>query len=179
MIREGGRTSYLGDVLAVVVADNRQTARRAAAMIEIDYDVLQPMVDPVRVVDSPDPAVWELEGNTLSTSTYSRGDAEAALANAAYTVDEVFQTQRIEHAFLEPEATLAVPTVSDGADEPDSLYVYTGGQGIPDTILRAPHWGIPLLIIMLQFPEHWRLTNIWSKVITFWRRKNRSLPSAQ
>jgi aldehyde oxidoreductase len=141
MIREGGRTSYLGDVLAVVVADTRQLARRAAELIEVDYDVLDPMVDPVRVVESSDPAVWELDGNTLSTSSYSRGDVEAALESAAFTVDEVFQTQRIEHAFLEPESTLAVPSATvpsatvpggDGADEPESLYVYTGGQGIWD-----------------------------------------------
>ena len=132
MIREGGRTSYLGDVLAVVVADTHRLARRAAELIEVEYDVLEPMVDPVRVVESSDPAVWELDGNTLSTSTYSRGDADAALESAAFTIDEVFQTQRIEHAFLEPESTLAVPTVRDGADEPDSLYVYTGGQGIWD-----------------------------------------------
>jgi xanthine dehydrogenase molybdenum-binding subunit len=127
----GGRTSYLGDVVAVVVADDRVTARRAAALIEVTYDVHEPMVDPVRVVESDEPAVWELDGNVLSRSTYARGDVEAALAASAHTVDEVFQTQRIEHAFLEPESTLAVPTLApDGATE--SLYVYSGGQGIWD-----------------------------------------------
>jgi xanthine dehydrogenase molybdenum-binding subunit len=132
MIGEGGRTSYLGDVLAVVVAETRQIARQAVELVEIDYDVLEPMVDPVRVVETAEPAVWELDGNILSTSKYQRGDVEKALAGAAFTVDEVFQTQRIEHAFLEPESTLAVPTVSDGATEPESLYVYSGGQGIWD-----------------------------------------------
>ncbi len=132
MIGEGGRTSYLGDVLAVVVADSRQIARRAAELVEVDYDVLEPMVDPVRAVECTESAVWELDGNILSTSTYRRGDVDAALAGAAFTVDEVFQTQRVEHAFLEPESTLAVPTVVDGAAEPESLYVYSGGQGIWD-----------------------------------------------
>jgi xanthine dehydrogenase molybdenum-binding subunit len=132
MIREGGRTSYLGDVLAVVVADSRQIARRAAELVEIDYDVLEPIVDTVRAVEWAESAVWELDGNILSTSSYRRGDVAAALASAAFTVDEVFQTQRIEHAFLEPESTLAVPTVADGAVEPESLYVYSGGQGIWD-----------------------------------------------
>ncbi len=127
----GGRTSYLGDVLAVVVADDRATARRAATLVEVTYEVHEPMVDPVRVVESSEPAVWELDGNVLSRSTYARGDVEAALAASAHTVDEVFQTQRIEHAFLEPESTLAVPTLApDGVTE--SLYVYSGGQGIWD-----------------------------------------------
>ena len=126
MIPVGGRTSYLGDVLAVVVATDRETARRAAELVSVDYRPLTPMVDPVRVVDDAEPAVWELDGNVLSRSTYARGDAESALAGSAFTVEETFQTQRIEHAFLEPESTLVVPTDDDG------LYVYSGGQGVWD-----------------------------------------------
>ena len=130
MIPVGGRTSYLGDVLAIVVADTRQIARDAAELVTVDYEVHEPMVDPVRVVESSEPAVWELDGNVLSTSEYSRGDVEAALASSAFTVEETFQTQRIEHAFLEPESTLAVPS-GDSTDD-RSLYVYSGGQGIWD-----------------------------------------------
>ena len=129
MIPVGGRTSYRGDVLAVVVADTRQNSRAAAELIDVTYDVLEPMVDPVRVVESDEPAVWELDGNTLSTSTYSRGDVDAALAASAHTVTETFQTQRIEHAFLEPESTLAIPS---GSGDDQTLYVYSGGQGIWD-----------------------------------------------
>jgi len=129
MIPEGGRTSYLGDVLAIVVADTRELARAAAAAVEVTYEAHAPMVDPVRVIQSDESAVWELDGNILSTSTYSRGDVETALAESAFTVDQTFQTQRIEHAFLEPESTLAVPS-GDGDDR--SLYVYSGGQGIWD-----------------------------------------------
>ncbi len=129
MIRVGGRTSYRGDVLAIVVAETRQIAREAVELVAVEYDVLEPMVDPVRVVDSDVDAVWELDGNRLSTSTYSRGDVDAALESAAYTVSETFQTQRVEHAFLEPESTLAIPS-GDGDER--SLYVYSGGQGIWD-----------------------------------------------
>ena len=42
-------------------------------------------------------------------------------------VEEVFRTQRIEHAFLEPEATLAVPDRDAG-----TMHVYSGGQGVWD-----------------------------------------------
>jgi len=103
----GGRTSYLGDVLALVVADDRETARRAA-------------------VATDEPAVWGLDGNVLSTSRYARGDVDAALAGSAHVVRETFRTQRVEHAFLEPESTLAVP----GPD--GTLHVYSGGQGVWD-----------------------------------------------
>lgn len=143
-IPEGGRTSYMGDVLAIVVAETREIARRAAASIQVDYTVHSPIVDPVRAIDHAEDAVWTLDGNVLSTSAYRMGDAEAALADAAHTVEETFQTQRIEHAFLEPESTLAVPvaagqrlpltngTTAGGPVDHDRLMVYSGGQGIWD-----------------------------------------------
>ena len=125
-IPEGGRTSYLGDVLAVVVAGDRETARHAAMLVDVEYVPLAPFSDPVVAVGSDEDAVWGLDGNVLSVSAYSRGDAEAALAESAHVVDDVYQTQRIEHAFVEPESTLAVPTDDGG------LYVYSGGQGVWD-----------------------------------------------
>ncbi|GIS99180.1 MAG: hypothetical protein CM1200mP26_08930 [Acidimicrobiales bacterium] len=130
MIPEGGRTSYLGDVLAVVVADDRETARRAAALVELEYVPLTVYSDPVVAVVADEDAVWELDGNVLSVSTYARGDTEGALAASTHVVEEVFQTQRIEHAFVEPESTLAVPVVAD--DGSPGLHVYSGGQGVWD-----------------------------------------------
>jgi aldehyde oxidoreductase len=70
--------------------------------------------------------VWGLDGNVLSTSTYARGDVDTAISEAAHVVHNVFETQRVEHAFLEPESTVAVP------GEDGSLHVYSGGQGIWD-----------------------------------------------
>ena len=127
LIPEGGRTSYLGDVLAVVVAGDRATAERAAALIEVDYEVLTPMVDPDAALAADEDAVWGLDGNELSRSAYARGgDVEAALAASAHVVTETFQTQRVEQAFLEPESTLAAPR-ADGV-----LQVWSGGQGVWD-----------------------------------------------
>jgi aldehyde oxidoreductase len=126
LIPEGGRTSYLGDVLAIVVADTRQHAYEAAALVDVEYQVLAPFTDPETAVDDPEPAVWGTETNVLSRSTYRRGDVEAALAASDHVVHEVFRTQRVEQAFLEPEATLAVPRPDGG------LHVYSGGQGVWD-----------------------------------------------
>ncbi len=126
MIPEGGRTSYAGDVLAVVVAETRQAAREAAPMVEVEYRVLDPVTDPMTAADADQIAVWGTTSNVLSRSAYIRGDVDAALASSAHVVHEMFDTQRVEHAFLEPESTLAVPG-PDGA-----LHVYSGGQGIWD-----------------------------------------------
>jgi aldehyde oxidoreductase len=125
-IPEGGRTSYLGDVLAFVVAADRETARRAAQLVEVEYRVLRTITDPVAALDDDEDAVWGLDGNVLSRSAYARGDVDSALEASAHVVSEVFQTQRIEHAFLEPESTLVVP-------EPGGRFrMYSGGQGVWD-----------------------------------------------
>jgi xanthine dehydrogenase molybdenum-binding subunit len=126
MIPVGGRTSYTGDALAIAIADDVQTAHEAAALIDVRYDVHTPITDPKAAVASGEDAVWQLEGNTLSISRYARGDVDAAFAAATHVVSDTFMTPRVEHAFLEPESTLAVP------QEDGSLYVYSGGQGVWD-----------------------------------------------
>jgi aldehyde oxidoreductase len=81
----------------------------------------------VAAIDDAEVAVWGTDDNVLSTSAYQRGpDALAAWEASAHRVHEVFQTQRVEHAFLEPESTLAMPR-SDGR-----VHVWSGGQGIWD-----------------------------------------------
>ncbi len=130
MIPVGGRTSYAGDVLAIVVAETRQQARDAVALVQVGYDVQVPVTDAeAAIADGAPIAVWGTKDNILSVSEYSRGDVDAGLANATHTMHEVFETQRIEHAFLEPESTLAVPSTVDGARH---LQVYSGGQGVWD-----------------------------------------------
>jgi xanthine dehydrogenase molybdenum-binding subunit len=115
LVAEGETTAYVGDVLAVVAAESRGAARAAAALVEVEYDVLDPVADP-----------FDPRARPLSTSTVRRGDADAALASSAHVVRESYRTQFVEHAFLEPEAALAVP-------EPDgALRVYSQGQGIWD-----------------------------------------------
>jgi aldehyde oxidoreductase len=131
MIPVGGRTSYAGDVLAIVVADTRDHARAAVELVDVTYDVQPPNTDArAALADGAPLSVWGTDSNVLSTSAYTRGaDADEALAASAYTVHETFTTQRIEHAFLEPESTLAVPS-GDGDD--CALHVYSGGQGVWD-----------------------------------------------
>ena len=127
MIPVGGRTSYAGDVLAVVVAETREAARAATSQVIVDYAPLTPITDPKTAISSTDIAVWKTDSNVLSTSSYSRGDVDQALAGCAHVVHETFATQRIEHAFLEPESSLAVVDPEQG-----SIHVYSGGQGIWD-----------------------------------------------
>ncbi len=122
VVAEGETTAYVGDVLAIVAADSRHAAREAAALIEVDYVVLEPVTDAMVAIGEGAPAV-HATGNLLSTSVVKRGDADAAIAASAHVLRETFRTQVIEHAFLEPEASLAVP-------EQDGYHVYSQGQGV-------------------------------------------------
>ena len=130
MIPVGGFTSYAGDVLAIIVADSRLNARNAIDDVVVEYKPLIPITDARNAIASNDIAVWKTDSNILSKSTYKRGDAEVAIASSAHVVRETFETQRIEHAFLEPESTLAVPSIND--KKVRELHVYSGGQGVWD-----------------------------------------------
>ena len=130
MIPVGGFTSYAGDVLAIIVADSRLNARSAIDDVVVEYNPLTPITDARNAIASNDIAVWKTDSNILSKSTYKRGDAEVAIASSTHVVRQTFETQRIEHAFLEPESTLAVPSINE--DKVRKLHVYSGGQGVWD-----------------------------------------------
>jgi selenium-dependent xanthine dehydrogenase len=131
-VAKGETTRCVGDVLALVLADTRFHARQAAEALEngVVYEVLQPVADPVAALREDAPPVHE-GGNLLDVCAYSRGDVDAALAVSANVVERTFVTQRIEHAFLEPEACLAVPVDGPGR-ETAALKVFTQGQGVHD-----------------------------------------------
>jgi selenium-dependent xanthine dehydrogenase len=121
----GETTRYTGDVLAMVAAETREAARQAAALVAVDYEVADPVTDPFAAMAPGAPQLHpHAPGNVLSVSKVKRGDVAAALAGSAHVVTETFQTQWVEHAFLEPESALACP---DGAGR---IRFFTQGQGI-------------------------------------------------
>jgi selenium-dependent xanthine dehydrogenase len=125
LVAVGETTACVGDVLAVVAAETRRAARDAAALVEVEYEVLEPVTTPFAALAEGAPALHE-GGNVLSVSTVRRGDVDAALAASTHVVSGSYQTQRIEHAFLEPESALVVP------DADGRLQVYSQGQGVWD-----------------------------------------------
>jgi selenium-dependent xanthine dehydrogenase len=125
LVAEGETTRFTGDVLAVVVADSQFRARGAAEAVAVDYNVLEPITDTESAL-APDAPKIHQDGNLLEVCAFARGDVDAAFAAAPHVVEATFRTQRIEHAFLEPEASLAVPHEDGG------LRVLSQGQGVHD-----------------------------------------------
>lgn len=122
----GEEARCVGDVIAAVAADDDRIARRAAELIDIGYEVLEPVTNPVDALAAGAPQVNPTHGNQLSKTVIRRGDLDAARAGSAHIVGGHWSTQRIEHLYLEPESALAEPTAEG------KLRLFTQGQGIFD-----------------------------------------------
>ena len=125
-VAEGEEVRCVGDVLAAVAADDRRTAREAARLVAVEYEVLPPVLDPEAALEPGAPRVNPRHENLLSRSVIHRGDVNSALAASTHVVSGTWATQRVEHLFLEPESALAEP-LPDGR-----LLLCTQGQGIFD-----------------------------------------------
>lgn len=152
-IAEGEVTHCEGDALAAVAADTREAARAAADAIEVEYEVLTPVSDMEDAIKPGAPVVHpdiHPEGNILATSRIRLGgdSADPVLESSAHVVHHKFETQRIEHMFLEPESALAIPGSwfetngnghgvprykdFEGPTGPVKLHLLSQGQGVFD-----------------------------------------------
>lgn len=91
---------FYGQPVAIVVADTIDHAERAAAALRIAYDAHRP------IVDHADEEVARIAPGT-GKADRSRGDADAAVAEAAIKVDENYDIARENHNPMEPHATVA------------------------------------------------------------------------
>jgi selenium-dependent xanthine dehydrogenase len=133
MIATGETTRYIGDVLAGVVAETEDIARQAAALIEINYEVLDPITDVFQAMSEQAPALHE-GGNILSRTVTSRGDVEEARTKSQHIAKGIFQTQRIEHGYMEPEAAIAYPIEGGVALLTQSQGIYDDRKQIADLL---------------------------------------------
>lgn len=144
----GEEARCVGDVVAAVAADDARTAREARALIDVTWEKLPAVLDPSRSIEPGAPRVNPQHDNLLSRSKIRRGDVDVALAASAHVVSGTWQTQRIEHLFLEPECALAEPRPGpareDGGPRRPGIALYTQGQGIfEDRRQVARFLGIP------------------------------------
>ena len=97
------RVRYQGEPIALVAAVTPQVAAEAAELVEVEYEDLAGVFDAERALEPGAPLVHD-EGNVLVSWTIARGEVEAGLAAADAVVEGEYRTQRVEHAYLEPEA---------------------------------------------------------------------------
>jgi xanthine dehydrogenase D subunit len=106
------RVRYQGEAVALVAADHPETARRAAARIIVDYDVLEPLTDARKALDPATPKLHP-SGNLVRHVPIRVGDQHAT---ADVVVTGEYQVGMQDQAFLGPESGLAVPAEDGGVD---------------------------------------------------------------
>lgn len=114
---------FVGDEVAAVAAESEELLEDALRLIEVSYEPLPFVTDPVRALEEGAPKIHE-NGNLIGEpEVYERGDAERALGEADVIIDRVYTTQTALHNALEPHGTTAH---WQGGD----LTLYESTQGI-------------------------------------------------
>jgi len=104
----GDKARYLGDAVAAVAAVNEEIAAAALKKIKVDYEPLPAVFDPLEAMKDIAPKIHEPRSNIYNQWRIEKGDVELALANADLVVKERFTTQMVDHAYLEPHASIAL-----------------------------------------------------------------------
>jgi carbon-monoxide dehydrogenase large subunit len=121
-----GEVSYVGEPVALVVADSRYAAEDAAAIVTVDYEVL-PFVADVRQAASGPPVRRELNSNVVTAYKVNFGDTAAAFAKAAHVFkQELWQHRGAAHS-IEARGIIAEIRAADGG-----ITVYASTQKAHD-----------------------------------------------
>jgi carbon-monoxide dehydrogenase large subunit len=137
-----GKVRYVGDPVAVVVAESITQAKDAAEMIEVDYDVLPAVVNPVDALKAGAPQIHaEAPGNKCYT--WALGDkaaVDAAFAKAAHVTKIDIVNNRLIPNAIEPRAANAA---YNAADDAYTLYVTSQNPHVERLLMTAFVLGLP------------------------------------
>ncbi|MDI3547204.1 MAG: nicotinate dehydrogenase large molybdopterin subunit [Halanaerobiales bacterium] len=123
----GEKMRYLGDALAIVVAESREIATRALDLIRVEVEELEVISDPLRAMDDDAPAIHE-DGNILITHYLDKGDVEKGFAGADIIVEREYRTQHIDQLPLQPEAGVGLYDEESGV-----IKLWVATQWLHDT----------------------------------------------
>ena len=114
---------YNGDVVAVVVAETEREAIDASKFVEVEAEILPSILDPEESMKPDALILHESFGtNIINTHKVRKGNVEEGFQKSDIILEEFFQTQFVEHAYMEPEVAVCNPR-ADGVIE-----VYAGMQ---------------------------------------------------
>ncbi|MGB8648527.1 MAG: xanthine dehydrogenase family protein molybdopterin-binding subunit [Anaerolineae bacterium] len=99
---------WIGDKVALVVAETEKHAAHARDLIKVEYEDLPGVYDPREAIKESAPLLHaDHPGNILKSYCIRKGDVEKGLAGADVIVQETYHTPMQEHIFMQPEAGLA------------------------------------------------------------------------
>lgn len=111
----GHKVRYAGDAVAIVAAESEEIAAAALDLIEVQYEQLPAVTDPIAALNDDAPLVHpeRPDGNLLKHIKVRKGDIDSGLAAADVVVDRTYRTPTTEHLFLEPECSIGIPAGYD------------------------------------------------------------------
>ena len=124
---------YEGEPVAIVAADHPETARRACAAIRVEYDVVEPLVDPEVALGAPP---LHPDGNVFRHVRIRHGDPAS---RGPVVVEGTYEVGMQDQAFMGPEAGLAMPSDDGGVDlVVSSQWLHNDRDQIAEVLGLAP-----------------------------------------
>ncbi|MCP5089968.1 MAG: molybdopterin-dependent oxidoreductase [Gammaproteobacteria bacterium] len=107
----GRKVRYVGDAIAIVAAETEEIAAAALELIDVDFEELPAVTDVIEAAGPDAPLVHDErpDGNLLKHIKVNKGDPSSGFDEADVIVDQTYRTPTTEHAFLEPECSIAIP----------------------------------------------------------------------
>jgi xanthine dehydrogenase molybdenum-binding subunit len=104
----GERVRYVGDALAILAAGTQEIADEAVGLIEAEFEELPVVSDPIQA-RQPEAPVLHANGNLLKHIKVRKGNIDRGFAEADVVLEHTFHTPIMDHAFIDPECSIAVP----------------------------------------------------------------------
>jgi 4-hydroxybenzoyl-CoA reductase subunit alpha len=101
------KVRYIGDEVAAVAAIDEDIAEEALCLIEVEYEKLPAVFDPVEAMKSSAPKIHDVEDNLGSKFFWDFGDVEKGFNEADYIREDEFITNPVTHCCMEPHTALA------------------------------------------------------------------------
>jgi aerobic carbon-monoxide dehydrogenase large subunit len=145
------RVRYVGDTVAVVLAETRIQAEDAATLIDIDYEELPCVTDPIQASQNDGAVIWEDFGSNvaLDWETGDKAAVDAAFSRAAHVTRLDVVNNRIMVNSLEPRGAVAR---YDALDDRYTLYTTTQGSNEIRSSLAKSGLQVPLEKIRVITP---------------------------
>src|SRR5580704_7508908 len=146
------KVRYVGDPVAMIVAETPAEAKDAAELIEVDYDVLQAVVDPVAALQAGAPQIHDgAPGNKCYTwALGDKGAVDSAFAKAAHVTKLDIVNNRLIPNAIEPRAAVASYS---RADDSYTLYVTSQNPHVERLLMTAFVLGLPETKVRVIAPD--------------------------
>lgn len=139
---------FIGDQVALVVAESEKIAEEARKLIKIEYEYLPVISDVTEAIKDPQPIIHPDRGtNTFCHFKVRKGNSDSGFSSADVIVESTYKTPVQEHAFLQPEAGVSY------YDDQGRITVIVGGQWIHEDQEQIAHaLNLPLDAIRIIYP---------------------------